>query len=88
MKIKLAKLYFWQHNSMDNSKKEFLWIDKKNKIISCEETNKVLNENFSEVVSILQNSFDDAVLLGCDENDFKKKIEEVLKKLEFSIGKE
>ena len=26
-------------------------------------------------------------MLGCDENDFKKKIEEVLKKLEFSIGK-
>ena len=49
---------------------------------------KQLSKNFSEVISILQNSFDDAVLLGCDENDFKKKIEEVLKKLEFSIGKE
>ena len=53
--------------------KEFLWIDKNNKIISCEETNKVLNENYIEVSSVLQNAFDDAILIGCDEDDFKKK---------------
>lgn len=68
--------------------REFLWIDKEKKVISCEETNKVLNENFSEVITILQNTFDDAVLLGCDEQDFKLKVNEFLKKLEFSIGKE
>ncbi|MFL2661598.1 MAG: hypothetical protein ACJ0G4_06650 [Alphaproteobacteria bacterium] len=68
--------------------REFLWIDKEKKVISCEETNKVLNENFSEVTTILQNTFDDAVLLGCDEQDFKLKVNEFLKKLEFSIGKE
>ncbi len=74
---------------MDNkNNKEFLWIDKKKNIISCEETNKVLNENFSEIISILQNSFDDAVLMGCDENDFKTKVRDLLKKLEFSIGRE
>ena len=56
-----------------NNDKEFLWIDKDKKAISCEETNKVLNENFSEITSIIQNSFDDAILLGCDEDDFKKK---------------
>ena len=43
-------------------------------MISCEETNKVLNENLIEVSSMIQNAFDDAVLLGCDENDFKSKI--------------
>ncbi len=68
--------------------KEFLWIDKEKKVISCEETNKVLNENFSELTSILQNTFDDAVLLNCDENDFKQKVSGFLKKLKFSIGKE
>ena len=70
------------------NEKEFLWIDKDKKVISCEETNKVLNENLSEITSILQNSFDDAVLLGCDEDDFKKKINKLLECLEFSIGKE
>ncbi len=67
--------------------KEFLWIDKTKKVISCEETNKVLNENFSEISSIIQNSFDDAILIGCDENDFKRKLESLIKNLEFSIGK-
>ena len=66
----------------ENKTKEFLWIDKENKIISCEETNKVLNENFTELSLILQNTFDDAILLGCDENDFKLKIENLLKNLE------
>ena len=68
--------------------KEFLWIDKNNKIISCEETNKVLNENFTEVSSILQSAFDDAILIGCDEDDFKKKVIKLMNSLEFSIGKE
>ena len=67
---------------------EFLWIDKEKKVISCEETNKVLNENFLEVTTLIQNTFDDAILLSCDEKDFKLKIIEFLKKLEFSIGKE
>ena len=68
--------------------KELLWIDKNNKIISCEETNKVLNENFTEISSVLQNAFDDAILIGCDEDDFKKKIMKLMNSLEFSIGKE
>ncbi len=70
------------------SNKEFLWIDKSKKVISCEETNKVLNENFSELTTLIQNTFDDAVLLGCDEDDFKNKVENLLSSLEFSIGKE
>ena len=68
--------------------KEFLWIDKNNKIISCEDTNKVLNENFTEVSSVLQSAFDDAILIGCDEDDFKKKVIKLMNSLEFSIGKE
>ena len=71
-----------------SNEKELLWIDKNNKIISCEETNKVLNENYIEISSVLQNAFDDAILIGCDENDFKKKIMKLMNSLEFSIGKE
>ena len=70
------------------NEKEFLWMDKENKVISCEETNKVLNENLSEIITLIQNSFDDAILLGCDEVDFKKKINKFIEGLEFSIGKE
>ena len=66
---------------------ELLWIDKEKKVISCDETNKVLNENFSEVCSIIQNALDDAMLLGCDESDFKDKFKKLTENLKFSIGK-
>ena len=71
-----------------SNEKEFLWIDKNNKVISCEETNKVLNENFIEASSVLQSAFDDAILIGCNEDDFKKKVIKLMNSLEFSIGKE
>ena len=66
---------------------EQLWIDKDKKIISCIETNKVLNENFLEVYNALQNALDDGILMGCDENDFKKKLKRLVNDLSFSIGK-
>ena len=71
----------------ENKKKEFLWIDKNKKVISCEETNKVLNENFLEITSVMQNAFDDAILVGCDEEDFKNKVNKLSQNLSFSIGK-
>ena len=66
---------------------EQLWIDKDKKIISCTETNKVLNENFLEVYNVLQSAIDDGILMGCDEEDFKKKLKRLVNDLSFSIGK-
>ena len=72
---------------MANKIYKFIWYSKGKKIISCDETNKVLNENHSEVQNIIQNAFDDAVLMGCDEEDVKKKIINYVDNLEFSLGK-
>ena len=66
---------------------KFIWYSKDKKIISCDETNKVLNENHSEVQSLIQNAFDDAILMGCDEEDGKGKIINLVNNLEFSLGK-
>ena len=66
---------------------KFIWYSKDRKIISCDETNKVLNENHSEVQSLIQNAFDDAILMGCDEEDVKGKIINLVNNLEFSLGK-
>ena len=65
---------------------KFIWYSKDKKIISCDETNKVLNENHSEVQSLIQNAFDDAILMGCDEEDVKGKIINLVNNLEFSLG--
>ena len=66
---------------------KFIWYSKDKKIISCDETNKVLNENHSELQSLIQNAFDDAILMGCDEEDVKGKIINLVNNLEFSLGK-
>ena len=66
---------------------QLLWYNKENKVISCDETNKVLNENYLEIMNLMQNSFDDAILMGCDETDFKKKLTTLINNLDFSLGK-
>ena len=64
--------------------KSILWKSKDDEIVSCEEKVKVLNENYDEIKTIIQNSFDDAILMGCDEDDFKKKISDLIKNIDFS----
>ena len=72
---------------MPKSKFQLIWYSKERKVISCDETNKVLNENYDEIKILIQNAFDDAVLIGCDEKDFKEKIRNLIENMEFSLGK-
>ena len=72
---------------MKKNDDKFIWRAKDSKIISCDETNKVLNENYNEIKTIIQNAFDDAVLIDCDEKDFKNKIIDLVNNIEFSLGR-
>ena len=72
---------------MEKKVDKFIWRAKDNNIISCDETNKVLNENYNEIKTIIQNAFDDAVLIDCDEKDFKNKIKDLVNNIEFSLGR-
>ncbi|MAI59389.1 MAG: hypothetical protein CMM92_00015 [Rickettsiales bacterium] len=72
---------------MEKKVEKFIWRAKDNKIISCDETNKVLNENYNEIKNVIQNAYDDAVLIDCDEKDFKNKIIDLVDKIEFSLGR-
>tara|TARA_B100001540_G_scaffold64255_1_gene57775 strand:+ start:198 stop:419 length:222 start_codon:yes stop_codon:yes gene_type:complete len=72
---------------MEKKVEKFIWRAKDNKIISCDETNKVLNENYNEIKNVIQNAYDDAVLIDCDEKDFKNKIVDLVDKIEFSLGR-
>ncbi|MBD74331.1 MAG: hypothetical protein CMM96_02405 [Rickettsiales bacterium] len=60
------------------------WRDKKDKLISCDEKLKVLNENFDEIKNVAQNAYDDAILMGCSENDFKSKLILLIREMKFS----
>lgn len=48
------------------------WKYKDGKIISCTEKVKILDENLQEVEQIVQDSIDDAVLMGCDIEEIKQ----------------
>ena len=72
---------------MEKKVEKFIWRAKDNKIISCDETNKVLNENYNEIKNVIQNAYDDAVLIDCDEKDFKNKKIDFVDKIEFSLGR-
>lgn len=64
-----------------------VWKSKDCEIISCDEKLKVLEENLSEVNNVLQNAYDDAILIGCDESDLKKKFQDSVNNLNFSFKK-
>ena len=72
---------------MKRKVEKFIWRAKDNKIISCDETNKVLNENYNEIKTVIQSAYDDAVLIDCDEKDFKNKIIDLINNIEFSLGR-
>ena len=72
---------------MKRKVEKFIWRAKDNKIISCDETNKVLNENYNEIKTVIQSAYDDAILIDCDEKDFKNKIIDLVNSIEFSLGR-
>ncbi len=68
-------------------KNKYIWLNKSQEIISCDEKLKILNENILELENNFQNIFDDAVIMGCDEKDFKKKVVNIVNNLKFSFDK-
>lgn len=50
-------------------------------IISCVEKVKVLGENLEEIRQICQDSLEDAVLMGCDDKQFREVLVELVSSL-------
>ncbi len=48
------------------------WRQSDGRPVSCEEKLKVLNENLGEVHQVCQDAFEDAVLMGCDEDQVRR----------------
>ena len=48
-----------------------VWLTPDGKPVSCLEKIKVLNENLEEIHSLAQDALEDAVLMGCDETQFR-----------------
>jgi len=64
--------------------KSIIWRSPQGDIISCVEKNKVLRENLDEMRQVIQDALEDAVLMGCDERQFREVLAELLASLKNS----
>ena len=64
------------------AKPEFpVWLTPEGEPVSCLEKLKVLNENLAEIQEMSQEALEDAILMGCDETQFR----DVMRKLVESL---
>jgi uncharacterized protein (UPF0335 family) len=49
-----------------------VWHTPEGETVSCVEKIKVLNENLAELRELAQEAFEDAVLMGCDEQQVRQ----------------
>lgn len=57
---------------MSDSLPEPVWRGPDGEIIACVEKLKVLRENLEEIQAACQAALDDAVLMGCGEDQFRQ----------------
>jgi hypothetical protein len=61
---------------------EPVWRSPQGEIVSCVEKLKVLRENLEEIRQLSQDALEDAVLMGCDEAQFRGVLAELVQQLE------
>ena len=61
---------------------ETLWRSPSGEIVSCVEKLKVLRENLEEIQQLCRDALEDAVLMGCDESQFRQVLDRLLQQIE------
>jgi hypothetical protein len=54
-----------------------VWRTPEGELVSCVEKIKVLNENLEELREMAQEALEDAVLMGCDEAQFRRVMQDL-----------
>ena len=58
-----------------------VWLTPEGQPVSCFDKIKVLNENLEEIRIMAQEALEDAVLMGCDEIQFRNVLNQLSKRL-------
>jgi hypothetical protein len=53
------------------------WVTPEGEPVSCLDKIKVLNENLTEIQEMAQEALEDAILMGCDEAQFRTVLEQL-----------
>ena len=64
------------------SKASPVWRQPDGKAVSCLEKIKVLNQNIQEIESLCADALEDGVLMGCDADQIKAALHELIDGLE------
>lgn len=59
-----------------------VWLQPDGAPVSCREKLRVLAENHAELAQMLQDAFDDAVLMGVDDEAFRRVLIDMVRGLE------
>ncbi len=59
-----------------------IWLQPDGKPVSCQEKLRMLQENHAELLQTLQDAFDDAILMGVDEQSFRRVLLDMVAVLE------
>jgi uncharacterized protein (UPF0335 family) len=68
--------------SADPAQPPALWPGRDGQPISCREKLKMLAENHAEVAQVLRDAFEDAVLMGVDEDAMRHILSDLVARLE------
>ncbi|MGH6976017.1 MAG: hypothetical protein ACREEA_11175 [Stellaceae bacterium] len=63
------------------------WLTPEGEPVSCLDKIKVLNENLEEIQQLAQDALEDAVLMGCDETQFRRVMSALAESLDNPYGK-
>ena len=61
---------------------ETVWRSPSGDVVACVEKLKVLRENLEEIQQLCQEALEDAVLMECDERQFKQVLTNLVQQLE------
>jgi len=61
---------------------ETVWRSPSGEVVACVEKLKVLRENLEEIQQLCQEALEDAVLMECDELQFKQVLVNLVQQLE------
>ncbi|WP_434779753.1 hypothetical protein [Neisseria sp. Ec49-e6-T10] len=58
-----------------------IWHDDQGNNLSCTEKVKVMSQNMDELWQMLQDAYEDALLMGCNDQQIKMYLEDMVKSL-------
>jgi hypothetical protein len=60
---------------------QVVWRTPEGKVIACVEKHKVLQENLAEIRQVCRDALEDAMLMGCDEQQFLRVMTDMVAQL-------